>query len=250
MMERKRDETELLRAKLRDCLRAVQHRPCFLGFLDESQAALCQEFLRREPVSCLFWGGYEDAERVIAGFFPEYMEPDPLAFPIKPLTFTFRKEDKPGHRDFLGSFMGLGIERDVLGDILVGEGRCVVFAREEMVRYLLDNTRKIGRIGVKGAEGCEEPLPVIREYKPVNGVVASNRLDCITALLCRTSREKAAGMIAAGRVALNHQERLETDWRVGEGDIISVRGSGKFIVDTFGPLTSKGRLTVKCRKYQ
>lgn len=249
-MERKRDETELLRAKLRDCLRAVLRRPCFLGFLDESQAALCRDFLKREPVSCLFWGGYKEAERVMAGFFPDYMEPEPALFPIKPLTFTFRKEDKPGHRDFLGSFMGLGIERDVLGDILVGEGRCVVFVREEMCRYFLDNTRKIGRIGVKGFEGYEEPLPVIREYKPISGVVASNRLDCITALLCRTSREKAAGMVTAGRVALNHCERLETDWRVGEGDVISVRGSGKFIVDTFGPLTSKGRLTVKCRKYQ
>ena len=75
-MERKRDETELLRAKLRDCLRAVLRRPCFLGFLDESQAALCRDFLKREPVSCLFWGGYKEAERVMAGFFPDYMEPE------------------------------------------------------------------------------------------------------------------------------------------------------------------------------
>lgn len=249
-MDRKKDETDLLRAKLRDCLRAAQHRPCFLGFLDESQAVFCRELLRHEPVSCLFWGGYEEAERVVAGFFPEYLEPDTAEFPIRPLTFTFRKEDKPGHRDFLGSFMGLGIERDVLGDILVGEGRCVAFVREEMARYFLENVRKIGRIGVKVFVGCEEPLPLIREYKPVSGVVASNRLDCITALLCRVSREKAAGMVTTGRVALNHRETPETDRRVEAGDIISVRGSGKFIVDEFGPVTSKGRLTVKCRKYQ
>lgn len=250
IMQQKKDEMELLRAKLRDCLRAAQHRPCFLGFLDESQAVFCQDFLRQESGSWLFWGGYEEAERVMVGFFPDYLEPAPENFPIQPLTFTFREEDKPGHRDFLGSFMGLGIERDVLGDILVGGQCCVVFVREEMTRYFLDNVRKIGRVGVKSFEGCEEPLPVLREYKPINGVVASNRLDCITALVCRTSREKAVRMITAGRVALNHQERLENDWRVEEGDIVSVRGNGKYIVDTFGPLTSKGRLTVKCRKYQ
>jgi len=249
-MERKRDETELLRAKLRDCLRAVLRRPCFLGFLDESQAALCRDFLKREPVSCLFWGGYKEAERVMAGFFPDYMEPEPAVFPIKPFTFTFRKEDKPGHRDFLGSFMGLGIERDVVGDILVGEGRCVVFIREEMGRYFTDNLRKIGRIGVKLSEGCQHPLPDSRVYKPVGGVVASARLDCMVALLCKTSREKAAGMIIGGLAAVNHLEVLAGDRKIEESDIITVRGYGKFIIDTLGPLTGKGRLKVQCRKYQ
>lgn len=249
-MAQKKNETELLRAKLQDCQRASQRRPSFLGFLDESQAALCQEMVKRESASCLLWGGYEDAERRMAGFFPDYMEPDPEEFPIEALTIAYRREDRPGHRDFLGSFMGLGIERDVVGDILIGEDRCVVFVREEMCRFFLDNIRKIGRVGVKVTVGYEEPLPVIREYKPVNGVVASNRLDCLTALLCRTSREKAAGMITVGLTALNHREVLDTDRRIEEGDIISVRGHGKFIVDTLGPLTGKGRLTVKCRKYQ
>lgn len=249
-MEHKKNETELLRAKLRDCLRASQRRPCFLGFLDENQTALCQDFLKREPGSRLFWGGYEGAERTMAGFFPDYLEPEAGLFPIAALTIAYRREDKPGHRDFLGSFMGLGIERGVVGDILIGDGRCVVFVREEMCRFFLDSIRKIGRVGVKISEGYEEPLPAIREYQAVSGVVASNRLDCLTALLCRTSREKAAGMVAAGLAALNHREVLDTDRRIEEGDVLSIRGHGKFIVDAFGPLTSKGRLTVKCRKYQ
>ena len=249
-MDHKRNETELLQAKLRDCLRASQRRPCFLGFLDESQAAMCQDFLKWEPGSCLLWGGYEDAERRMAGFFPDYMEPEPAAFPIAALTLGVRQEDRPGHRDFLGAFLGLGLERDVVGDILIGEDHCVVFVREEMRRFFLDNIRKIGRVGVKITEGYEAPLPVIRTYRAISGVVASNRLDCLTALLCRTSREKAAGMVTAGLAALNHREVLDTDRRIEEGDVLSIRGHGKFIVDSLGPLTSKGRLTVKCRKYE
>lgn len=237
-------------AKLRDCIKISRKRPCFLGFLDESGAAFCQDVLKKESVGSLFWGGYEGAERVMAGFFPDYMEPAADIFPLEGITFAYRKEDKPGHRDFLGAFMGLGIERSVIGDILIGEGNCVTFVRKEMSRYLLDNISKVGRIGVKTTAGFQEPLPVIREYLPVGGVIASDRLDCLVALLCRTSREKASKMITAGLVAVNHREALALSARLNEGDIVSVRSHGKFIIDSLGPLTSKGRLTVKCRKYQ
>ncbi len=237
-------------AKLRDCLRVSRRRPCYLGFLDESEAAFCRDFLRREPAGHLLWGGYEGAERVMAGFFPDYMEPSADEFPLTALTFTYRPGDKLGHRDFLGAFMQLGIERSVIGDILVGEGRAAAFIRREMDRYFLDNLRKIGRVGVKIEAGYQEPLPAVREYKDIGGVVASNRLDCIAALLCRTSREKAARLIASGAVMVNHQEVLAADRRLEDGDVISVRGHGKFVLDSFGPLTGKGRLTIKCRKYQ
>lgn len=246
-MDRQR---ELLSAKLHDCVRAAQRRPCYLGFLDESEAAFCRDFLSGVPAAYMMWGGYNGAERVMAGFFPDYVEPSEDSFPLTALTLTYRAEDRLGHRDFLGAFMRLGIERSVVGDILVGEGRTVAFIRQEMSRYFIDNLQKIGRVGVKLTEGYNEPLPVIREYKDISGVVASQRLDCIAALLCRTSREKAARLITSGAVMVNHQEVLAVDRRLEEQDIISVRGHGKFILDSFGPLTGKGRLTVKCRKYQ
>lgn len=246
-MDNRRD---LLSAKLKDCLRLSQHRPCFLGFLDENEAAFCQDFLKRKLARSLFWGGYEGAERVIAGFFPDYMEPSAEEFPLAALSFIYRREYCLGHRDFLGSLMGLGIERNVVGDILVAEGRCVIFLREEMSQYVQDHLQKIGHVGVKIAQGFEEPLPEIREYKEIKGVIASSRLDCLIALLCRTSREKAAAIITAGLVSVNHQEAVLVNSRIGENDIISIRGYGKFRIDSFGPLTGKGRLTVKCRKYQ
>lgn len=241
---------ELLIAKLQDRIRTAKRRPCYLGFLDESEAAFCRDYLRGEYVGHVLWGGYEGAERVIAGFFPDYMEPHTDGFPITALTFIYRAEDRLGHRDFLGAFMQLGIERSVIGDILVSSGRTVAFVREEMGRYLSDNLQKVGRVGIKIEKGYQDPLPAIREYRDISGVVASDRLDCIAALLCRTSREKAARLIASGAVQVNHQEILAVDRRLQDHDIISIRGHGKFVLDSFGPLTGKGRLTVKCRKYQ
>lgn len=238
-------------ARLEDHCKLGQKRPCFLGFLDEGQAAFCGDYLsrRREPAT-LFWGGYPQAERVMLGFFPGYMEPSAGEFPITPLTLTYRKGDKLTHRDFLGSFMGLGVERDVIGDILVGEGECVTFLRQEMGEYFLQNVVKIGGVGVAASLSREGPLPVAHTFQDISGVVASPRLDCLVAFLCRASREKAAGLIAAGQVSVNHREALSASAKLQEGDTISVRRQGKFLLDTLGPTTSKGRLVVKCRKYQ
>ena len=93
-------------------------------------------------------------------------------------------------------------------------------------------------------------MPVRREFQELSGVVASARLDCLVGLLCRTSREKAAGLITAGAVQRNHRETYSQGERVEEGDVLSIRKYGKFIIDQLGPLTAKGRLSVKCRKYQ
>lgn len=244
-------DQELLAARLKDHLHLGSKRPCFLGFLDEAQASFCREYTSKaRDCAVMFWGGYEDAERVMAGFFPDYLEPSPDQFPIVPLALSYRKGDKLTHRDFLGSFMALGVERSVVGDILVGEGQCVAFLREEMGDYFAQNIQKIGRVGVKTALSWEGPLPGAQEFLEMNGVVASERLDCLVAFLCRTSREKAAGLVSSGLVYVNHREILSGSQRVKEGDKLSVRRQGKFYVDQLGPLTSKGRLVVKCRKYQ
>ncbi len=241
----------LLSAKLRDGWSLSQKRPSFLGFLTEEETALCRDWLGREKdARFLFWGGYEDAERVMIGFFPDYLEPAPELFPVVPLTFSFRREFSLSHRDFLGAFMALGIERDVVGDILVGEGMCVAFIRREMEPYFVQNLSKIGRVGVDVLSGLQGPLPLKREFEECGGVIASERLDCLVALLCRVSREKAAGFITEGLVARNHRETLSVSEHVEEGDIISIRRQGKFIIDQLGPLTKKGRVSVRCRKYK
>ena len=130
------------------------------------------------------------------------------------------------------------------------EEKLIHFLREEMGEYFLRNIQKIGRVGVKPSLQWDGTLPGARQFAERSGVVASERLDCLTAFLCRTSREKAAGLITAGLVFLNHREALSISQRVKEGDLLSVRKQGRFIIDELGPLTSKGRLVVKCRKFQ
>lgn len=90
-------EQDLLAARLEDSIKLSRKRPCFLGFLDEAQAAFCQERLsRRQDVAYLSWGGHEYAERVVLGFFPDYLEPAPEYFPSRPLcSLTARRTNSP-----------------------------------------------------------------------------------------------------------------------------------------------------------
>jgi RNA-binding protein YlmH len=245
-------DDSILEAKLQDAVELCYSNNCayFVGFLDEREAALTKEIMKRCGFeNYMLWGGYEASERVVFGVFPDYMTPDTTAFPITPLTALFRKSDILSHRDFLGALMGAGIERDTLGDILVEEGRCVLFIRPEIAQYILLQITKIGRVGVKLTQGMQEPLPQGQIFAPLSAVVASSRLDCMVAALTCISREKASALITAGSVMLNHKEETSVSANVHDGDKLSIRGKGRFILDRIGPDTKKGRLSIAGRKY-
>lgn len=243
-------EQKLFEAKIADCVRLGEKRPSFLGFLDLSERAYAEDYLRRSHAqNYLFFGGWADAERVVLGVFPDYLEPDEALFPLVGLTVQFRKQDVLSHRDFLGSFLAQGVVRASVGDILVEEGRAVLFVKTELAPHFLSQIEKIGRVGTHITEGFSEPLPAAHSFQPVSGVIASERLDCLVALLVSSGREKAAQMISGGFVSVNHRETLSVSARICEGDTISIRRYGRFIVDSLGPKTKKGRLSIKCRKY-
>lgn len=243
-------EQKLFEAKVADCVRLGEKRPAFLGFLDLSERAAAEDYLRHcRAENYRFFGGWADAERVLLGVFPDYLEPDESLFPLVGLTVQYRKQDTLSHRDFLGSFLAQGVVRASVGDILVEAGRAVLFVKTELAPHFLSQIEKIGRVGVRITEGFSEPLPIAHSFQPIDGVIASERLDCLVALLTSSGREKAAQMITGGLVSVNHRETLSVSARIAQGDTISIRRCGRFIVDSLGPKTKKGRLSIKCRKY-
>lgn len=142
-----------------------------------------------------------------------------------------------------------GIERSALGDLLIEEGRCVFFCRSEISGFLLSQVTKIGGVGVELSQGFESPLPCAHHFEDWTSVIASARLDCAVAAVTSTSREKAAQLVRAGLVQLNHETVSSVSESVGEGDKLSVRGKGRFVLDQLGPFTKKGRLMIRGRKY-
>ena len=241
---------EWLKARIGDAFSQGERRPSFVGFLDEREAAVAERIarsFRRE--GWMFWGGYEGSERKIFGVFPDYMEPDLSYFPITAITIRFRPCDRLDHRDFLGALLGVGLQRATIGDILPEEGRCVCFVREENAGFLLSQVEKIGRVGVRLSEGFTDPLPQGRGFSEFQGVIASSRLDCVLAAAVGQSREKASRLIEAGMVMKNHELVLSLSEPIQEGDKLSVRGKGRYIIDRLGPVTKKGRMGIAGRKY-
>lgn len=199
----------------------------------------------------MLWGGFEGAQRVVFGAFPERQQPDRDSFPVLPLYAVFRKEDGLTHRDFLGALMGLGVNRDTIGDILLEEGRCVLFVRKEISDFITSQLDKVGRAGVRFEEPSQQlQLPEGRGFEEIHATVASERLDCIIAALTNSSREKSASLIVGGAVTLQYETVLSVSAKVSEGEKLSIKGYGKYIVDQMGLPTKKGRLRLIARKYR
>lgn len=243
---------ELLLARVTDAARlcAKRTKPCFVGFLDERQAAVASAAISRDhEVQAHLFGGYEGALRVVLGIFPWKICPEEDFFPVVPITVRYRPRDTLTHRDFLGTLMAQGIRRDCVGDILVGEGSAVLFLLKEIVPFVLGQMEKVGGVGVQLIEGLPDGLPEGKGTKELTDTIASPRLDAVVASVCRVSREEAARRIAAGLVAVNHLPVTAVSGTVKEGDTLSVRGSGRFRVTQVGPPTKKGRLRLKAEQY-
>lgn len=83
--------------------------------------------------------------------------------------------------------------------------------------------------------------------------MTSNRLDCYVAAISKTSREKAVSAIKAGDVRLNGTQIYDVTKRLSFGDRLSVRGAGKYIVDSDSEdchKTQKDRLKINMQKYE
>ena len=252
MNKQKNIQDDLLEARLADAVRIAQEkwRPHFVGFLDEREAELAKRQMKAMEIdNYVLWGGYPEAERVLFGAFPEYSHEDISVFPLCAVTARFRKEDTLSHRDFLGALLSQGVQRETIGDILTEPGRCVLFLREEVLSFLLQQTSKIGRTGIRWQEGAEPPYPPAHLFQEGWAVVASPRLDCVAAAMIGLSREKTADMIRAGLVSLDHQPVDSVSVEVKEGAVLSIRGKGRFVLDRFGSVTKKGRLNIFWRKY-
>lgn len=217
----------------------------FTSFLNEQEQYFAESYLNSVKQSYVLWGGYDGAIRRMLCVLPYEIEPE---FPVFPLTVTYKKSFSLGHRDFLGSFMSLGIERSQIGDILTGEGYAVVFCTQTAYDMITGYVSKIGRVGVDISEGINKPLPEA-SFEEITSVVASMRTDCIVSAVTGLSREKASDFIKAGNFTLNYEVSNNVSRLLSEGDIISLRGYGKFVINDNGTETKKGRLRLALKKY-
>ena len=241
-------------------------------FLTPAEAAeaedVCRGLCAGSDVEWSLEGGYEDAERRICVLRPrdpwgdgspadawnnEVGAADPSgggpSGPICVLRISIPKgSPKLAHRDYLGSLLGLGIERHVTGDILVREDGADAVVLSDMAEYIAQNLTSVGRASVS----CEvldisQLIAGQQLTKEIKDTVASLRLDSVCASAFRTARGKAQDAIKAGLVSVNGRQCLKPDTELSEGDRISCRGKGRAVLAEVGGRTRKDRITITLR---
>ena len=247
-------EDRMLLAKLWDKINAGIRKniPANTCFLTPRELEMARYLFGDEPGLHSF-GGYEDAERKMMVYLPEYLEAESLYeedSPLCCLRATFFEADVLTHRDFLGALMGAGIARETVGDICVGKGYCDFFVTAEIAPYIEQNFLSAGRtrLHITPIPLSEAQIPE-PETKEIRDTVASLRLDSIIASGFRIGRSLAAQHIHASKAAIDGLPCEKPDKIISEGMKISVRGLGKIKVHSINGRTKKDRISVIIHRY-
>lgn len=259
---------DLFEARLEDAIRkctsgSVAHIP-FLTMRERRRAERLLD-ARGMRGAYWFWGGHKTAERTCLFLLPDYLVailPEDAAEREAAL-FDYLDEELTeavavlsikgsgfrnlSHRDYLGAILGLGIERDAIGDVAVqDEHSAILFCPRTLAGFLMGELTKVGSDTVHCREcQIDETFTDGKKYRPISDTVASPRLDCVVAALCNLSREAAQNAVRGGLVEVDFEPEERVDTVLEPPITVSVRGHGRFILRSFDGETRKGRLRLR-----
>lgn len=251
-----------LRDAIEKCERGQVARLFYLTPREQKQA---ERFLRAHGVwdRAWLWGGYPTAERACLFLLPDYLFTmlegsaeegfdvaigallaEEVAETVCAVRITGSGFRELSHRDYLGSILGLGLERDALGDIAVQDPHeAIVFCPETIAGFLCESLQKVANDTVKCQKtSIDHTFTDGRRYRAIHDTVASPRLDCVVAALTNLSREEAQAAVKTGLVEVDFEPIERLDLLLEPPVTLSVRGYGRFILKAFEGETRKGRL--------
>ncbi|MBQ9959403.1 MAG: hypothetical protein IJP01_03505 [Oscillospiraceae bacterium] len=206
----------------------------------------------RADCRLVFSGGAENAQRQVGFFLPQwYMDDTPPAEEYLRAVKVTAGFGTPGHRDYLGSALALGIKREWLGDIIISGSEAHILCLGSVADTLLLDLDHVGRCGVKCCEVSLSDVPPVQlKSRSVTFTVQSARFDTVVGAMFGMSRTAACKLIEAGAASLNYSVCMKLDAAVEEGDIISLRGYGKGELSAEGGRSRKGRTFWTAKIYE
>ncbi|MBR5233339.1 MAG: hypothetical protein IKW03_03925 [Clostridia bacterium] len=246
------DELSLLKNRFAELAQRSYERGIYTNseFLT---AAEQNELLKiKLPVKVSLYGGIDNAERCIAVFGDEDELGYECFYPVKfikiePLQMKFA--DNLTHRDFLGSLMGLGLRREMLGDIIIKENVAYLVCLDTVSDFIINQLNKVKHTSVKCSLSTDIPTDVLPELKYEELIVSSERLDVLISAVYNLSRNDSQKRIEAETVFCNSFLTVSSSFVPSEGTLISVRGLGRFIYNGVLRQTKKGRNVIAVRIY-
>lgn len=223
-------------------------------FFDPHLLSLARDILRGFPqLRFEFFGGYEEAERRRILLCQDYYQPVFADFNLGCVKIEGARDfERLNHRDFLGAILGLGLRREKVGDIIVGDEAAFCIATSELADYVNRNLSKVGQVTVHTSllTNLEDSLTNCLKFKEIRTTVASLRLDSVSSHGFNVSRSQIVQDIKGGKVKLNWKESINPSKEIKEGDLISYRGHGRVTVYEIIGNTKKGRIALLLHRLQ
>ncbi len=245
------NEEELLTAMLEDKINSRSNADMLThtNFLDLNQQSIARKFLKSHNIKNYeFYGGFSDCERKLLLFFPDYIASseafaeDAELSPIMQVTITKDSFSALSHRDYLGAVMGLGIRREMLGDLIVTEQGCTTAAMKNIAVYIEKNLTSVGRGTVKiRLDPVFGNVSAFQNSEEKRCSVSSMRADSVAACVFNLSRTAAVEKINRGEVFVNDVLCEKIDMKIPFQSKMVIRGKGKAIIRSDEGMTKKGK---------
>lgn len=252
------EEERLLIAKVNDKLKfsISKNKITNTDFLNITEIGIIKKYLLEEKITnYFFYGGKEDADRSILIFYPEKLNEEMAKKNLDNILQIIRiklpMDVKFEHREYLSGIMKLGIKRKKFGDILVVQNGADIIVLKEIAEYLKNSLQELTRFRKARIELVSINELEISEtkFENLSIIVSSVRLDNFVSELAKCSRTRGIEIIEEGRVFINSILQDKPSKKVNEGDIITIRGKGKFIFDGIERTTKTDRILLNIRKY-
>lgn len=263
-MNRDSKELDFLYARIDDMIADAQGGILRVSdFMSEAEIYRVSSYLRARKVRYFVYGGYEGAVRCRVYFLPDFIDAEP-GCDIPCVLADYGYEDETvclkisgsgfrdlSHRDFMGSVLSLGVERRVVGDIVIYDSHTAyVFLDRTISAFVNENLKKVSRDGVKITfEGFGDGWTPEHKYEEIRDTVASLRIDSVVAAATRLSRENAKKTVESGLCEINYEICQKAERELCEGDVFSVRGYGKYKLGSIGSVNQRGRTRIEILKY-
>lgn len=256
---REKDDKMLL-AQILDKIEMVEKKNKieYTDFLDLAQIELVQKFINKIKIeNYMIYGGFDQAERKMFVFYPEKFNSTVVERNLSNIVQIIRIElpnDMQGkytHRDYLGAVIKLGVERKKVGDIIVDNNGADIIIEKDIAKFLLENLGGLTRFSKSEitVQNIEDLRTVEIRKEELEIIVSSLRLDNVISELARGSRNKAVDIINTERVFVNFECETKKTKQIKPGDMVTIRGKGRFFIKELVGQTRSGRTIIRIEKF-
>lgn len=219
-----------------------------MNFLNASEAEVLAGMVSNTPdIDIVFAAGFDGGERQRAALIPSFMKNPTIDIPISVFKVEVINGGEINHSQVLGSLMGLDIDRNLIGDIVVGKESAYFASCSEFDVFLLESFTKVGRHDIR-LERVTEIISTGQQFENIEIIVSSMRLDVIVKALVQGSRRSAEEYLNDGYVRLNHVVDKKPSRTCNVGDLLAIRKHGRFKITKIKKKTKGGKFVLVIKK--